>query len=187
MNKKKSKLKKRKVPKKSPVPKIRTPSVQPTAEKVEGIDLTEIVLYVFLKEDAELPPWFRFGSETLPESLDSKVPTKFIIPFSWHISNSKTEYAFKVPDDAGEKGRYIGCDSNYLFYLRHILVTRKPASQGAGDTDEDFLILFDIEPHLRPELKKEVDELIAKGEKIEYHTVLQPSYNIYCPIYQRMK
>lgn len=143
-------------------------------------------LYVFLDNDsgAKIADWF-----DCPEIYRSTEGTEgaeegekyFKIPLRWKIPNKLSNYAFKIPSP-DPRGCYVGQDSNYKFYLRHILVTDQVLEDNTPNTA--FLILLDLILELQPNVKKKIDLAAKQGEIIDFLTAQQPSYNILCPIYQ---
>ena len=95
----------------------------------------------------------------------------------WRIENPVSDYTFKIPS-LDSRGMYVGSDSNYMFYLRHIIVTEKVLDEGI------FLILLDLVLELKPEIKEQVEAAAKRGERIDYLKTQQPSYNVLCPIWQ---
>lgn len=130
-------------------------------------------LYVFLDDDtgAKIADWFH-----CPEIYENGC---FKIPMDWRIPNTKSKFTFAV---SPPRGRWVGQDDNYAFYLRHILVTDTVLSNSslAGV----FLILLDLRLELLPHVKKQVEAAAERGENIDYLTIEQPSYNVLCPVWQ---
>ncbi len=129
------------------------------------------MLYVFLEKKAKLAEWFSY-----PKIYNSS-DKMFKIPMKWRIQNPVSTYTFKIPS-ADSRGVYVGSDDNYMFYLRHVIVTEKVLDEGI------FLILLDLVLELKPEIKEQVEAAARKGERIDYLKSQQPSYNVLCPIWQ---
>lgn len=133
-------------------------------------------LYVFLDDSAVLPSWFVY-----PEIYKSVVPggteKLFKIPMEWKIHNNLTNYAFKIPSN-GDRGKYVGKDDNYSFYLKHILVTDFCSPGGI------FLILLDLHLVLLPKVKKQIEEAEKRGVYVNYLKVQQPAYNVLVHVWQ---
>ena len=134
-------------------------------------------LYVILEEDEsdkpKLPEWFSF-----PEIYtNTKGGGIFKIPMNWRIKNPASNFTFKIPS-MDSRGQYVGRDSNYSFYLKHIIVTDQILEE------EVFLILLDLVLELHPSIRKKVEAAAKRGEVIDYLKSQQPSYTILCPIWQ---
>lgn len=121
----------------------------------------ELELFICLDDGNEFPPWFTLGSNK-----------EFLrIPMS-KLTNKQMEDKYVFDYTAGtvrELGLYVGDDTNYLFYLTEIVVTKYVTN------DDNFKILLFVTPIIKPSRKKRLSNYLKK---------IGFEYIILCPIIQ---